>query len=522
MRRSSVLEERTMTETSQPPNLNMQQLQRVFALYTAGQFNEALSLAGELDRKYPNSPLLLNLMGAVHAALTDYDASVASFEKAIELSPEVPDTYFHLGNTLFEKGDLTAAIGCFRRAVELRSEYAEAHNKLCQTLERSNLIDELEAALALAKEKCPDDYPALRLREAELLKRKKDYAAARERLESSAWQSADAETQEAAAYLLCDLCDRLDEPDAAFGYAVEANRICAAGLSAQRMDRGAYFRLIDELSEVFAPERVAKWSECNIDDHSPDPVFLVGFPRSGTTLLNTILLSHTDISVTEEEPTVFALESAIREMTGRSLSRLSALDGKQIESLRRVYIDELDKYLDAGKRPKRVVDKLPLNLVQAGLIYRVFPDARFIFAQRHPCDAVLSCYMRAFIMNEGMVNCLDLAGAARLYDRVMQLWAHYQDVLPMKVHTVQYESLIRDFDSTVSACLEFLGMDWDDGVRDYVKTARRSGQITTPSYDQVTQALYTGASGRWQRYRQHLEPVLPVLLPWAEHMGYRE
>ena len=182
MRRSSVLEERTMTETSQPPNLNMQQLQRVFALYTAGQFNEALSLAGELDRKYPNSPLLLNLMGAVHAALTDYDASVASFEKAIELSPEVPDTYFHLGNTLFEKGDLTAAIGCFRRAVELRSEYAEAHNKLCQTLERSNLIDELEAALALAKEKCPDDYPALRLREAELLKRKKDYAAARERL----------------------------------------------------------------------------------------------------------------------------------------------------------------------------------------------------------------------------------------------------------------------------------------------------------------------------------------------------
>ena len=156
-----------------------------------------------------------------------------------------------------------------------------------------------------------------RLREAELLKRKKDYAAARERLESSAWQSADAETQEAAAYLLCDLCDRLDDPDAAFGYAVEANRICAAGLSAQRTDRGAYFRLIDELSEVFAlEERVAKWPECNIDDDSPDPVFLVGFPRSGTTLLNTILLSHTDISATEEEPTVFALESAMREMTG--------------------------------------------------------------------------------------------------------------------------------------------------------------------------------------------------------------
>lgn len=321
---------------------------------------------------------------------------------------------------------------------------------------------------------------------------------------------------------MCDLCDPLDDPDAAFAYATEANRICAASLSAQRTDRGAYFRLIDELSEVFALEIVAEWREPNIDDDSPDPVFLVGFPRSGTTLLNTILLSHIDISVTEEEPTVFALESAMREMTGRSLNRLAALDERQIGLLRQAYFDEVDKYLDAGKRPKRVIDKLPLNLVQAGLIYRVFPNAKFIFAQRHPCDAVLSCYMRAFIMNEGMVNCLDLAGAARLYDHVMRLWSHYQDVLPLQVHTVRYESLIQDFDGTISACLDFLGMDWDDGVRDYVKTAKRSGQITTPSYDQVTQSLYTGASGRWPRYREHLEPVLPVLLPWAESMGYTE
>jgi len=511
-----------MTETSGQSHLNMQQLQRVFALYSAGQFAEALKLARDLDRECPNEPLLLNLLGAIHAALMDYEASVASFEKAIELRPDVPDSHFHLGNTLFEKGDLAAAIGSFRRAVEIRSDYPEAHNKLCQTLERSNRIDELEGALAVAKEKCPGEHPSLQLREAELLKRKKNYAAARECLDSSAWRGADAETQEAAAYLLCELCDRLDDPDAAFGFAADANRICAAGLAAQRMDRSAYFRLIDELSAAFAPERVSGWPESDIGLNSPSPVFLVGFPRSGTTLLNTILLSHANISVTEEEPTVFALELALREMTGGSLNDLAALDERQIESLRRVYFDELDKYLDPGERPLRVVDKLPLNLVQAGVIQRVFPQARFIFAQRHPCDAVLSCYMRAFIMNAGMVNCLDLAEAARLYDSVMRLWTQYQDVLPLEVHTVRYETLIRDFDSTVSACLDFLDLDWDEGVRDYVETAKRSGQISTPSYDQVTQGLYTGASGRWQRYRKHLEPVLPVLLPWAERMGYTE
>jgi len=504
------------------PQLNLQQLQQVFGLYSSGQFAEALAIAEGLVRNHSEHPVLLNLLGAIYTALLDYDAAVVRFEKAIELRPEIPDSHFHLGNTLFEKGDLTAAIERFRRAVELRSDYPEAHNKLCQTLERSNRIDEFEAALVDAREKCPGEHPALKLREAELLKRKKDFAAARACLEGSEWRSADAETQEAAAYLLCDLCDRLDDPDVAFGYAGDANRVCAAGWSAQRTDRGAYFRLIDELAAAFTQERVAGWPERNIADDGPYPVFLVGFPRSGTTLLNTILHSHADILTTEEAPTVFALESAMRDMTGGSLDNLAALDAEQIESLRRVYFDELDKFLDAGDRPKRVVDKLPLNLVQAGVIYRVFPDARFIFAQRHPCDAVLSCHMRAFKMNEGMVNCLDLGSAARLYDSVMQLWTHYQDVLPLQVHTVRYESLIRDFDSTVSACLEFLGMDWDDGVRDYVKTAERSKQISTPSYDQMTQSLYTAASGRWQRYREHLEPVLPVLLPWAERMGYAE
>jgi len=504
------------------PQLDMQQLQQVFGLYSAGQFAQALALAEHMEREHSEDPLLLNLMGIIYTAMLDHDAATARFEKAIELRPDVPDSHYHFGNTLFEKGDLTAATVCFRSAIELKPDYLEAHNKLCQSLDRANRADELAAALKDARTQCPGEHPALQLREAELLKRQKDFAAARNLLEGSAWRNADVETQEAAAYLLCDLCDRLDDPDAAFGYAEDANRICAAGLPAQRTDRSAYFRLIEELSEAFAAQDTAVWSEGGGDESRPDPVFLVGFPRSGTTLLNTILHSHGGITTTEEVPTVFALESAMREMTGNSLTDLAALDAGQIESLQDVYYNELDKHVEAAERQLLVVDKLPLNLVQAGVIYRVFPGARFVFAQRHPCDAVLSCYMRSFQMNEGMVNCLDLASAARLYDKVMQLWHLYREKLDLKVHTVRYESLIRDFDDTVSACLDFLGMDWDDGVRNYADTAHRSAQISTPSYDQVTQALYKEASGRWQRYRDRLEPVLPVLLPWAERLGYSE
>jgi tetratricopeptide (TPR) repeat protein len=499
----------------------MQQLQQVFGLYSAGQFSQALALAEKMEREHPEHPLLLNLMGLIYTAMLNAEDATVRFNKAIELRPDVPDSHYYLGNTLFEKGDLTAATACFRRAIELKPDYLEAHNKLCQALDRANHADQLADALANARAQCPGEYPALQLRESELLKRQKEFAAARSLLEGSAWRDADIETQEAAAYLLCDLCDRLDDPDAAFAYADDANRICAAGLAAQRTDRSAYFRLIEDLGKAFTAQDIAAWSACRSDEDRPDPVFLVGFPRSGTTLLNTILHSHPGITTTEEVPTVFALESAMREMMGGSLAGLAGLDAGQIESLREVYFNELAKHVEASAQ-QLVVDKLPLNLVQAGVIYRVFPQARFVFAQRHPCDAVLSCYMRAFQMNEGMVNCLDLASAARLYDKVMQLWQLYGDKLDLKVHTVRYESLISDFDATVSACLEFLGMDWDDAVRNYADTAHRSAQISTPSYDQVTQALYKEASGRWQRYRDRLEPVLPVLLPWAEHLGYSD
>lgn len=504
------------------PQLDMQQLQQVFGLYSAGQFAQALALAENMEREHSEDPLLLNLMGLIDTAMLNYDAATVRFNKAIELRPDVPDSHYYLGNTLFEKGDLNAATACFRRAIELKADYLEAHNKLCQVLDRDNHADELADALANARAQCPGEHPALQLREAEMLKRQKDFAAAKSLLEGSAWRNADVETQEAAAYLLCDLCDRLDDSDAAFAYAEDANRICAAGLPAQRTDRSAYFRLIEELSEAFAAQDTAAWSESSDDEDRPVPVFLVGFPRSGTTLLNTVLQSHAGITTTEEVPTVFALESAMREMTGGSLKGFADLDVGQIQSLRDVYFNELDKHVEGAERQLLVVDKLPLNLVQAGVIYRVFPGARFVFAQRHPCDAVLSCYMRSFQMNEGMVNCLDLASAARLYDKVMHLWQLYRDKLALNVHTVRYESLISDFDDTVSACLDFLGMDWDDGVRNYADTAHRSAQISTPSYDQVTQALYKEASGRWQRYRDRLEPVLPVLLPWAESLGYSE
>ena len=192
------------------------------------------------------------------------------------------------------------------------------------------------------------------------------------------------------------------------------------------------------------------------------------------------------------------------------------------EELRQIYFEELDSHLGSEGRSAIIVDKLPLNIVEAGLIHRIFPQARFLFAQRHPCDCVLSCFMQSFYINEAMVNFLDLEDAARFYDKVMTLWQKYLSVLPLEVHTVRYENLIEAFEETLTPLLDFLGVEWDDSIRNYTETASRRERIYTPSYNQVTQPLYTRARGRWERYSKNMQPVLPTLLPWARRFGYPE
>jgi len=119
-----------------------------------------------------------------------------------------------------------------------------------------------------------------------------------------------------------------------------------------------------------------------------------------------------------------------------------------------------------------------------------------------------------------MSSFLDLASAAHCYDKVMSLWATYRDGLALPVHTVKYEQVVADLEATVGQVLEFLGLEWEDTMADYKATALDRKRIGTPSYHQVVQPIYSPADGRWQRYRSHMQPVLPVLLKWADIYGY--
>jgi hypothetical protein len=248
-------------------------------------------------------------------------------------------------------------------------------------------------------------------------------------------------------------------------------------------------------------------------------VFLVGFPRSGTTLLDQILDGHPRLQVMEEKPALFDIRSTIDTMPGGYPSALASLKETDIQNLRDRYLRNVERHID--RRPGTIlVDKLPLNICSIPLIVRLFPNSRIILALRHPCDVVLSNFMQDYKLNDAMANFLTIDSAARFYKRVMGFWLQCVELFPLSVHTIKYEDLVHDFEGEIRNLLRFLDVDWNDAMLDYRRHAQHRRKIVTPSYAQVTEPIYERAKFRWMHYEDYLKPVLKDLQPFIKAFRY--
>jgi len=310
--------------------------------------------------------------------------------------------------------------------------------------------------------------------------------------------------------LKAKIADAASRPDDAFAAASAMKR--SVDNRDEWRDRGRAYR--DELRSreqamTAWPLELPRLPEAD----RPSPVFLVGFPRSGTTLADTFLRGHPDVRVIEEVP---LLERSARSIGG--IARLPGASFEQLIAARDEYLAGLDAHSEgfAGL----VVDKMPLNMLSLPLIAAFFPDARIIFAQRHPCDCVLSCFMQGFVLTNAMASFLNLTDSADLYDAAMRVFVLARERVDLEMHTLVYEELVSDPAAVLRPLTNFLGLDWHEQLLDHQATAAKRRAIRTPSYDTVVQPLSKHPIGRWRRYEKQLEPVLPVLLPWAERLGY--
>jgi tetratricopeptide (TPR) repeat protein len=273
--------------------------------------------------------------------------------------------------------------------------------------------------------------------------------------------------------------------------------------------------------QPISSESYRQWPQMSAPTAQQSPIFIMGFPRSGTTLLEQMLDATPGLRAMDEQPFLQKLTQRMQTFGLSYPDDLQQLSASQCDELRELYWSLVRKtvQLELGER---LVDKNPPNMLRLPLIYRLFPKASIIFAQRHPCDVVLSCYMQSFGAPAYMILCSTLERLARGYVNAMNGWIHNTATLKPNVLELRHEDLLADFDAMAHAIAEFIGITEITPMRAFNEHARKKGYIATPSYAQVIQPLNNKGVDRWRRYRAHLEPILPILKPIVDRWGYAD
>ncbi len=408
------------------------------------------------------------------------------------------------------------AIDHYQVILSLQPGNAQVAANLASLLERENRLDEAEswAGTALLLDAANETAQMTR---ATLDRRSGKYPQAAQRLQSLITTIDNPINRSIAWNQLGQCFEGQDDWDEAFNSFSESNRILKSHHPGSRPDpRGPHgLQTLARIQAWLKGNPMADWNGSTVHE-TGGIAFLVGFPRSGTTLLDRMLSAHPDIEVLEEKSLFSVLHQDWSEPG--TLEALANVDDTQITDARETYRREMSRH---RRQPQRslVIDKLPLNLAYLFLIHRLFPEAPVIFLQRHPLDVCISCYFQAFELEASMAYFLDIPDTAQYYNAVMQVAALSMDQVGSPLHRLSYEDLVATPEDQLKALLNFLNLDWDDSMLEYPQQGGVDSS-NTPSYQHVSQPLHTRSIGKWRHYAKYFESSLPILQPWVKFFGY--
>jgi tetratricopeptide (TPR) repeat protein len=438
-------------------------------------------------------------------------------DRAAALQPSHADLHANRGWALELLGRLTEARAAYAEALKRESGHVRSLGALAALSARVGDAGEARRLAGEALRQSPDDVAArLALAMAEVGEQRGAEAEQAVRPLAAA-RGMPPHERGVALSLLGDALDLQDRPAEAFKAYAAANRSLEeahqGAFAAAGAERGS--DLARRLAGYF--DTAGTWAATEAPAAPLRQAFVVGFARTGTTLLGQVLAAHPEVVTLDEQELLSVTGQSL--MSGaEALDRLAGLSRDGAEPFRREYRRRAEA-LAPGLGDRLLIDKLPMNVLGLPLISRLFPEAGVVLMRRDPRDVVFSCFRRQFVISGSSWEFLDLERAARFYDQVMRLAQLYAEKLPLRLHVQRYEDLVADFEGQTRALCGFLGLAWTADLNDF-RSARQALDVATPSAVQVRRGLYREGVGQWRRYRAELEPVLPLLEPWAERFGY--
>ena len=491
------------------------------SLENAGRLDEAAACLRRAAELAPADIHILNALGQCLSGLERPEEALEPFDRALAVEPQFTDAHVNRGAALEAMGRLKPAEESYRRALKLQPRHLGALVGLASIAIRYGEHQEARR-LAEAVLRAEPNHPAavVGVAAADLADGRLTEAEARLRMLLDDPRPSPVQ-KSGAASLLGDVLDAQGRTQEAFDcysrVGDDLRRFYAARFegeaSALHASRwmGAYFEAASP--GAWGPSRAIPADHAGAREH----VFLLGFPRSGTTLLEQALAGHPQVeALSEAETLIDGVQTFMWRPSG--LDRLAGATEAELRPFREAYWRRAH---EAGARPrgKVFVDKHPLNTLKLPLIVRLFPQAKILFARRDPRDVVLSCFRRRFRISAPTFEMLTLEGSAALYDATMRLAVRLNELTRLDLCAVSHERLVEDFDGEMGRIWAFLRLDPAGAPRAFDSRVRERA-IATPSAAQLARGLNAEGVGQWRRYEAQMRPVLPVLEPWVRRFGY--
>jgi tetratricopeptide (TPR) repeat protein len=441
-------------------------------------------------------------LGKVFAALDRHDEAIAQYQKAIALKPNFGAAYCSLGSVLAALGRPEEAIANYQKALAIDPDGPDLHHSLGYALQTIGRLDQSRRAFAKAVALAPRRADLYRgLAESKSFSRGDPHLLAMEQLAQDMASLTEKEQMELH-FALGSACEDLGQHERAFDQFLKGNALKRRQIG---YDEAAAFRMFERIATAFTPELMHRNRAAG--NPSPAPVFIVGMPRSGTTLVEQLLASHPRVFGAGERKDFSSAVASLSGHGGDSPSfpeLLSSLAGEEFRHVGTRYLDGIAALAPAAER---ITDKMPANFRFAGLIHLALPNARIIHARRDPVDTCLSCFSKLFAGKQPYSY--ELGELGRYYRAYEGLMEHWRRVLPEGVMLeVRYEDLVADFERQARRIVAHCGLAWDDACLAFHTTQR---PVRTASATQVRQPIYQRAVGRWRPYARMLGPLLKAL-----------
>jgi tetratricopeptide (TPR) repeat protein len=466
----------------------------------------------------PKLPQVYFNLGLAYDKNKNIDLAIINFKKVIKLDPSHSIAFYNIGHLYKEKLETIKAEEYLKKSLDLNPNFIKTYDDLFSLYDQSNQINKFGNLLDKAK-KILNEKKLVSFYEAVFTYNQKNFKQTVKILENLDLKENFVTHNITKHSLLAKSYDRINKFEKAYNHFKINNQLVNESYG-KDVDEKSFIQLVTKRIEFFKNFNFNRWKQHQSKDESLQPIFLVGFPRSGTTLLDTILRTNNSIEVIEEKPILRNFLRNLNVKTKNNFDNLDDLDKKFIQNMQNIYFEERAQYLD-NKKTKTVIDKMPLNIIYIGEILRFFPNAKFIFALRNPYDSVLSCFMQQFELNPAMKNFTSLESSAILYDLVMKLWTIYKDAFSINCHFIKYEDLVTDFEKTTKEIFKFLKIDWSDNTKNFHIAAKKRLNISTPSYNQITSPLYSRSISRWKNYEKEFKGLKNILDPWLDEFNYK-